>query len=203
MTTMHAIEQVKAAGVVAAALHLLRGSQALAVIRDERFVDIARRERLLDDAFGIERRAKTSERLREGRLPAEGLALIAAVDGDVAGTVRLWHVRAGGCDALLLGPLAVSDAYRSLGLGTALMHAAIGRARDAGHKAILLVGDATYYARFGFSPDRTRRLDLPGPVARERFLALELAAGALANARGPVAATGAFDGEIPALDLAA
>ena len=40
-------------------------------------------------------------------LPAEGLALVAVERGRVIGTVRLWHVRAGGQAALLLGPLAV------------------------------------------------------------------------------------------------
>ena len=47
---------------------------------------------------------KTSERLREGRLPAEGLALVAERDDRVIATVRLWHVEAGPRrPALLLG----------------------------------------------------------------------------------------------------
>ncbi len=55
----------------------------------------AAREDLLDAAFGAARFAKTSERLREDRLPAEGLAF-AAMDGDrLVGTVRLWNVTAG------------------------------------------------------------------------------------------------------------
>ena len=58
---------------------------------------------------------------------------------------------------------------------------------------MLLVGDAPYYARFGFSAAPTGALRLPGPVDRARFLGLELAPGALAGARGLVAATGAVE----------
>jgi hypothetical protein len=44
-------------------------------IREEIPTDVAPREALLDACFGPQRFAKTSERLREGRLPADGLAL--------------------------------------------------------------------------------------------------------------------------------
>ncbi len=161
-------------------------------LRDERRHDVAAREGLLDAAFGAARSAKTCERLREGRRPAEGLALVAHDDaGRLIGTVRLWHVDAGSAGAtLMLGPIAVAEDARSLGLGRALMEVAIDRARRLGHGSIVLVGDAPYYARFGFSPDLTLGLDLPGPVERARFLGLELVAGALEGATGMVVATG-------------
>ena len=164
-------------------------------IRDERFADVAAREALLDAAFGPERFAKTCERLREGRRPAEGLALVAeGADGRLIGTVRLWHVAAGSAGAaLMLGPIAVDGAARSLGLGAALMHAALGRAARLGHRAVVLVGDEPWYRRFGFAADLTRGLDLPGPVDRARFLGLALVDGALDGAVGMVAATGAVE----------
>ncbi len=107
--------------------------------------------------------------------------------------MRLWSVRAGGVEALMLGPLAVAQSHRGLGVGARLMREAIARAADRGHEAILLVGDAPYYVRFGFAASPTRRLVLPGPANRARFLGLELVAGALANAEGLVVATGARD----------
>jgi len=166
------------------------------VIDDERPDEVAAREALLDQAFGQARFEKTSERLREGRYPAIGLSLVArevTKDGEtLVGTVRLWHVLAGLVPCLLLGPLAVSGEHRSLGLGGKLMREAIRRAKDLGHAAILLVGDAPYYAKFGFSPDLTTKLDLPGPVDRARFLGLELSDAALAQAEGLVLPTGAL-----------
>jgi predicted N-acetyltransferase YhbS len=171
-------------------------------IRCEEIGDVAARERLLDRCFGEARFAKTSERLREDRLPADGLALVAVdADGIVVGTVRLWNVSAGpGRDALLLGPLAVDPGCQGAGIGAALMRAALARATALGHRAVLLVGDAPYYARFGFSGDRTAALWLPGPYAPERFLARELVPGALDRAAGLVQATGR---PAPLPDLAA
>lgn len=159
-------------------------------IRAEHHHDIAARERLLDACFGANRRAKTSERLREGRLPARGLAFSATRHGRLIATLRLWDVAAGGCPALLLGPLAVDPALQRQGLGRVMMHAALGRAESLGHKAVLLVGDAPYYDRFGFSQGLAAGLTLPGPFARERFLGLELRSGALTGAEGLVQATG-------------
>lgn len=161
-------------------------------IRDEVDTDVPARETLLDRCLGERRTAKSSERLREGRLPAEGLALAAERDGALVATVRLWHVEAGGKPALLLGPLAVAPELQGEGLGKAMMREAIRRAAARGHGAILLVGDAPYYHRFGFTAAPMADLSMPGPVERERFLGLELRQGALQGASGMLKATGAL-----------
>lgn len=163
------------------------------VVAAERREDEVGREALLDAAFGPARFGKTSAKLRRGRLPARGLALVARHGEAVVGTVRLWHVAAGDAPALLLGPLAVDARYREHGIGTMLMRQAVEQARILGHRAILLVGDAPYYARFGFHREATLGLRLPGPVEADRFLGLELQAGALAGAKGLLRATGAVD----------
>src|SRR5215475_7066378 len=85
----------------------LNSTAAPFAIRAERASDVAAREALLDACFGENRHGRTCQRLRDGRKPAEGLALSAVVQGQLAGTVRLWHVSAGGIPALILGPLAV------------------------------------------------------------------------------------------------
>ena len=161
--------------------------------------DVVARENLLDRVMGPERRKKSSEKIRRGRLPAEGLALVARDEaGHVIGTVRLWNVEAGisqqgtPVEALLLGPLAVDYTQEGRGIGGALM--AIAEAAGRGHGAILLVGDAAYYERFGFLADRTRHLVMPGPFARDRFLALELKPGWLDGAAGMIVASGRKQG---------
>ena len=160
-------------------------------IREENASDAAAREALLDAAYGPARFAKTSERLREGRQPVSELSLVAVDCGQIVGTVRLWHITAGPAQpALLLGPLAVHPDHRSLGIGSVLVRHAIARARLAGHRAILLIGDAAYYGRFGFTAGRTGRLWMPGRFERDRLLALELRPGALAGACGLIGATG-------------
>ena len=163
----------------------------MATIRKELTNDIPAREALLDRAFGEARFAKAAERLREGRMPADGLSFVATDKNRVVGTLRLWHVSAGPArPALLLGPLAVDDAWRGLGIGAALMARATEAAQRLGHKAVLLVGDAAYYARIGFSAEKTGALWMPGPYERERLLARELVPGALDGARGLINATG-------------
>jgi predicted N-acetyltransferase YhbS len=162
-------------------------------IREETPPDAPAREALLDACFGEERFRKTCERLREGRKPADGLSLVLGDDGGLVGSVRLWHVTAGpNRPALLLGPIAIDPALQGLGLGSKLMRMTLNRAAGLGHGAVLLVGDASYYERFGFSAAATESLWLPGPYERERFVGLELQAGALAGARGLVSAIGAL-----------
>ena len=160
-------------------------------IRAERASDVVAREALLDGCFGANRHLRTCQRLRDGRAPAEGLALSAMRQGRLVGTVRLWHVSAGGIPALMLGPLAVEDCSRKLGVGVTLTDRAIAVAKARGHRAVILLGDASYYARFGFSVAKTGELFLPGPFEHDRLLGLELCEGALEDARGMIAATGA------------
>ena len=90
------------------------------VIRAERASDVAAREALLDACFGANRHTRTCQRLRDGRAPAEGLALSVVRGGRLVGTVRLWHVSAGSKPALMLCPLAVDPGCRALGIGAAL-----------------------------------------------------------------------------------
>jgi predicted N-acetyltransferase YhbS len=160
-------------------------------IRNETNRDVEAREQLLDSVWGPSRFEKTAELLREGRSPAAGLSLVAEQDGKLVGTVRLWHVCAGpGRPALLLGPLAVDEAWRNRGIGGALVRRAVGVAARRGHNALLLVGDAAYYQRFGFSAAKTGAIWLPGPFERQRLLGCELRAGALDGMRGLISATG-------------
>jgi predicted N-acetyltransferase YhbS len=154
-------------------------------IRKERPPDVAAREALLDEAFGALRWRKSSQRLRDGRSPADGLAFVATEGKRVVGTARLWTVTCGtGHSALLLGPVAVAPDCRKRGIGAALISHALDVARRHSYRAIVLVGDAPYYSRFGFSEEKTGALRMPGPFERHRLLALELVPGALKGARG-------------------
>lgn len=159
-------------------------------IRAEKASDVVAREALLDACFGENRHMRTCQRLRDGRAPAEGLAFSAIAHGLMVGTLRLWHVSAGGIPALVLGPLAVEASSRKLGVGTALMDHALAAATARGHRAVILLGDEPYYARFGFSSERMAGLSLPGPFERNRLLGLELVPDALDDASGMIVPTG-------------
>ncbi len=167
-------------------------------IQQEGAADEALREALLDRAFGPGRHLKTSARMRAGRLPAEGLALVARdVDtGAIVGSVRLWSVVLGdgiegdAREALMLGPIGVDRQAQGQGVGSKLMRHVLAEAAFRGHAAVILVGDPEYYERFGFDGRLVAELRLPGPVEQRRFLGLELKPGALAGAAGIVKPTG-------------
>jgi predicted N-acetyltransferase YhbS len=157
-------------------------------IRQELPGDAAAIERLHERAFGPGRFARTAFRLREGAPPDPELSFASHVGTFLVGAVRVTPILAGGAPALMLGPLTVDPAFEGRGIGAALMNAAIEAARERGHDLILLVGDAPYYARFGFKPVKPGQLVLPGPADPGRFLALELKDGVLAQRNGAVAA---------------
>lgn len=151
--------------------------------------DRAEVEWLLDLAFAPGRTALSSYQLREGIEPIHDLCMVARDEYDVlAGCIRYWPVRIGdaGHAALLLGPIAVHPTRQGEGLGALLMGESLDRAVHAGWSRVLLVGDAPYYARFGFSADFTRDLVFPRPYNPERLLARPLVPGAFAGCSGAV-----------------
>ena len=156
------------------------------VIRQELPIDADPIDRLHERAFGPGRFARTAYRLREGAPHRPDLSFTALVGTLLVGSVRLTPVSAGEAAALMLGPVAVEPAFENRGIGAALIRRALKAARDQSHSLVLLVGDELYYGRFGFKRIPHRQLELPGPVDPDRFLAVELAEGALSFAKGQV-----------------
>jgi predicted N-acetyltransferase YhbS len=144
---------------------------------------------LHERAFGPGRFALTAYRIREGTPPLGPLCYVAELAGRLVASVRLTPIEIGGTGgALLLGPLAVEPGFVGKGHGRALIDTALAAARAAGFKLIVLVGDASYYGRFGFAVVRPGQIELPGPVDQARILALELDAGALGAFMGLIRA---------------
>ncbi|WP_336294590.1 GNAT family N-acetyltransferase [Bartonella sp. CB169] len=172
---------------------------ALFTLAYEQEADKPYRECLLDLALGKERKRKSSEALRRGRLAACGLSFVVKNTlGELVGSVRLWHVllkkgQNGIQRALLLGPLAVSAEYSGIGIGSVLMQHAIQKAKKLGYGAILLVGDSNFYQRFGFSSSLTKNLAMPGPYEKHRFQALELIPGYLSDCHGTLVPSGELE----------
>lgn len=150
--------------------------------------DVHEVDALIEAAFGPGRFVKTAERLRENRAPAPGLSMVAHEGGAVVGCARMWDIRIGQTPALLLGPFAVAAGWQNKGLGAALIEAACQHAKAEGHGLVLLVGDAAYFSRAGFSPVERGAVVLPGPVDGRRVLLRALKDGAADGVRGEVTA---------------
>ncbi|MGH1569981.1 GNAT family N-acetyltransferase [Methylobacterium sp. P31] len=168
------------------------------VIRPERPEDAPAIERLQARAFGPGRFARTAYRLREGAAERRDLGVTASVGSFLVGSVRMGPVRTGTTPFVMLGPLAVDPSFEGRGIGSSLTRAAIEAARQAGEGLVILVGDAPYYARFGFVPVAPGRLSLPGPVDPARLLWLELEAGFRDRVAGLVEAVRAGEPGLPA-----
>ncbi len=148
--------------------------------------DLPAIERLTEHAFGPGRFAKTAYRLREGRPADNSLSFVARVGTILVGANRMTEIRIGDQPALLLGPLVVEPAFRQHGLGEKLVMKSLDAARAAGHRIVILVGDAPYYQRMGFVKAPHGRMKMPGPVDPERLLYCELAPGALDSVSGRI-----------------
>ncbi len=158
-------------------------------LMQEKPEDRAEVEWLLDLAFAPGRTALSSYQLRDGVEPLTDLSTIARDEYDVmAGCIRYWPVRIGdaGHPALLLGPIAVHPTRQGEGLGALLMGESLNLAVQSGWQRVLLIGDAPYYARFGFTRAPARNLDFPRPFNPDRLLAMELTPGALEQCTGLV-----------------
>ena len=156
-------------------------------ISPEAAADAAAAQALVDRAFGPGRYAKAAERLREGNRFLPELSLTAREDGRLVGTVRLWPVRVGGSQAVLLGPIAVDPDARRRGLGATIAERACEAAAAAGHSRVVLVGDLGFFERIGFEIAPPGRVRLPGPADPRRILVRALRPGAWDGVEGEVA----------------
>ena len=111
------------------------------------------------------------------------VSLVATDGSEIVGHVALSQITIDGADLgwLGVGPLSVLPDRQNRGIGQALMHEALDRARGMGAAGCVVVGEPDYYARFGFKADD--RLRYPGPPP-EYFQAL------------------AFDGVMPSGEVA-
>lgn len=131
-------------------------------------------EALLDLAFGRDRHKRTAYRVRAGLSPIDGLSFARVENGQLVGCIQCWPVQLD-CDdgstlsLVMVGPVAVTPDRQGTGIGHQLMQRAIAAAGDGA--ALMLVGDAPYYRRFGFTADRTGGWRMPGPYDQARLLA--------------------------------
>ena len=143
-------------------------------------------EALYDTCFAPGREALSSYRLREGRPPVAGLSQVARDElGILAGAIRYWSVQINGADALLLGPVAVHPTRQGEGLGGWLIEETLAHAARDGWARVMLVGDAPYYARFGF--EQLEGVEMPPPTNPARVLGRALVEDAWDGVRGDVA----------------
>ncbi len=114
--------------------------------------------------------------LRDDGDVVPGLSVVAVLGADVVGHVVCSRGELDGRAALGLGPLGVLPFQQRRGIGHALMHGVLAAADALDEPCVLLLGEVSYYARFGFRPAQSAGVRPPDPGWGEHFQIRRLSA---------------------------
>jgi putative acetyltransferase len=91
-----------------------------------------------------------------------------------------------------LAPMSVVSARQRHGIGSALVHEGLAQCRRLGFGAVIVLGHAEYYPRFGFTPASQFGLSCEYDVPDEVFMGLELDKDILRGRSGRIRYHAAF-----------
>ncbi len=157
-------------------------------IRPERAGDEQAIHEVHSQAFETEVEARLEEALRPLADPC--ISLVAQCASGIAGHALFTPVRVEQASpqtlVMGLGPMAVRPELQGRGIGGKLVICGIEQCRAIGADAIVVLGHADYYPRFGFQPARPYGLYYRDRELDPYFMVLELRSGALAHLTGRV-----------------
>jgi len=155
--------------------------KAAIVVRPEESRDFAAIREIHQLSFGGDNEANLVEKIRGSRDFVPGLSLVADLEGRTVGHVMFSKIGIRPPDpqlpeevALALAPLAVHPDFRNKGIGSELVTQGLKSCRQHGYSLVVVVGEQSYYARFGFIPARPKGLEVPFPVPERAFLVAEI-----------------------------
>lgn len=156
-------------------------------IRPERPEDISGIRHVNQSAFDTAAEADLVDALRKQAHPIVSLVAVdsEAVVGHILFSPMTPPAHA---DAQIMGlaPMAVLPDRQRRGIGAALVRAGLDECRRLGFGAVVVLGHAGYYPRFGFVPASGFGLKSEYDVADDVFLAIELSPGALRQQTGTI-----------------
>ena len=160
--------------------------------RAETTHDRAAVRRVLIAAFPTTAEADLVDHLRgdpEAWIPE--LSVVAADErGQVVALSLMTRCHVGGDPALELAPCAVLPEHQRRGAGAATIRHGLHLAAARGERLVVVLGHATYYPRFGFSPASALGVTAPMQVPDDSFLALRLGEDGRDPDTGPAGPTG-------------
>lgn len=156
-------------------------------IRPERPSDIPYIRTVNLTAFETSTEANLVDVLREQAEPF--VSLVADDGGAIVGHILFSPVTLTAHPELRiigLAPMAVVPTRQRQGIGSALIHEGLKRSRPLGFGAVIVLGHAQYYPRFGFTPASHFDLACEYDVPEDVFMALELDQGILKGKSGTI-----------------
>ena len=164
-------------------------------IREETAADKQAIWRLNADVFETSAEANLVDALRDSG--CEFISLVAENNDTIIGHILFTPVELVNQDHELnimgLGPMCVARDYQNQGIGSQLVNAGIARCRSIGCHALVVLGHADYYPRFGFVPSTRFGIRSEYPVAEEVFMIKELVADCLKHHTGIIKYHQAFN----------
>ncbi|HHH45537.1 MAG TPA: N-acetyltransferase [Thiotrichales bacterium] len=154
------------------------------VVRAETPEDVRAIDVVNLSAFEGEAEARLVDAIRRSPAFIRDLSLVAEINGRIVGHLLLSPVtlqRPDGSEQtiLALGPMSVVPSQSHRGIGSALIQAAVNRARDMRYRAIVVAGQPDYYRRFGFRPASEWGVTTNLPLPEDAITAMELVEGSL------------------------
>lgn len=146
------------------------------IVRDEEVGDIPGIRKSVEAAFRSPLEANLIDRLR-----ADGdsvISLVAIENGHIVGHI-LFSKMTAPFRALGLGPVSVMPDRQSSGIGSRLIREGLKRAGNEAWQGVFVVGNPSYYKRFGFSPGRA--VGFASPYAGPHLMMLSLKGDIPAN----------------------
>ena len=130
------------------------------------------------------------DRLRKSDAFIPELSMIAEINGKIVGHILLTKLKiknkSNVFDSLALAPVSVLPEYQGKGIGGKLIVDSHKKAKELGHKSIVLLGHENYYPKFGYEQADKYGIELPFKVPKENCMVIELIENGLKGVNGMV-----------------
>lgn len=161
------------------------------IIRKESASDHPKVYELNKIAFGQDNEAKLVDLLRNSDSFIPELSLVVALGNKIVGHILFTKIRIKSdddkeFDSLALAPMAVKPEFQKQGIGAKLIQTGLLKAKELGHKSVIVLGHEHYYPKFGFVPAKKWKIKAPFDVPENVFMGIELVADGLKNVTGTV-----------------